>query len=269
MTIRKPARHLLGVLAVATMAVGLSACGGSDDPAPIQDGNGSAAPPTTVVPPVGTPPPVTPPTQDGPRVFELLITNATAGQPLSPGVVALHQPSVAMFRIGDPASEGLERLAEGAETDPLIGELQASDAVALAQATPGGPIPPGMSRTMRIEVPAGGDLRLSFATMLVNTNDALAAVNSLPVGSMSVGQTQTIGLSSYDSGTEANSEAGPAIPGPVSGGEGFNSARDDIRDAVHGHQGVVTSDDGLATSALTGIHRWDDPPALLSISRVE
>ncbi|HFQ61119.1 MAG TPA: hypothetical protein ENK39_02315, partial [Epsilonproteobacteria bacterium] len=77
-----------------------------------------------------------------------------------------------------------------------------------------------------------------------------------------------IGLVTYDAGTEANSELASTIPGPAGGGEGFNAARDD-KDFVSVHEGVVTKDDGLSTSALTQMHKWDNPAASVSIERVK
>ena len=50
--------------------------------------------------------------------------------------------------------------------------------------------------------------------------------------------------------------------------QGFNAARDDRNDRVTMHTGVVTMDDGLATSTLTGQHRFDNPAVQVRIERV-
>jgi hypothetical protein len=73
----------------------------------------------------------------------------------------------------------------------------------------------------------------------------------------------------YDAGTEADTEAAGTIPGPADGGEGFNAARDDSDDRVTMHAGVVTQDDGLATSVLTSQHKFDNPAVMVRIERID
>lgn len=241
--------NLLALTSVALL--GLAGCGGDDD--------------ATSVPIA----PTAPVAQD----YELTFTNLTAGQPLSPAVAVLHDQGYQLMTIGQPATVGLERLAEGAETDPLLAELAAQAAVKATGTSTGGPIGPGGSTTYTVSVtPASGTataLRLSLASMLVNSNDAIAAVNGQAIGSLAAGETMTFNLLSYDTGTEANIETAATMPGPAANGEGFNAARDDLSDAVHIHPGPVTSDDGLATSVLTGIHRWNHPVARLMVRRVK
>ena len=72
----------------------------------------------------------------------------------------------------------------------------------------------------------------------------------------------------WDSGTELNDELAATIPGPAGGGEGFNTTRDDT-DVVSFHPGVISQDDGLATSALSGNHRFLNPGARITITRTE
>ena len=75
----------------------------------------------------------------------------------------------------------------------------------------------------------------------------------------------------YDTGTEANTESADTVPGPAAGGgaqEGFNAARDDVRDAVFVHAGVITADDGLTSSTLSFTNRWDNPVMQVEIERL-
>jgi hypothetical protein len=120
------------------------------------------------------------------------------------------------------------------------------------------------------EVTAGrnSNIYLSLATMLVNTNDAYVGINSANIENLEVGDSRILFANAFDAGTEANSEALADIPGPAAGGEGFNAARDD-KDIITGHPGVVTSDDGLLTSALDESHRWDNPVAKITVMRFE
>ena len=110
-------------------------------------------------------------------------------------------------------------------------------------------------------------LLISVSTMLVNTNDAFTAVNAIAVGSMAVSDTVVFEGIANDAGTEADTEAAGHIPGPAGGGEGFNAARDDDADRVAMHAGVVSQDDGFATSGLTEQHRFDNPVMRVRITR--
>ena len=56
---------------------------------------------------------------------------------------------------------------------------------------------------------------------------------------------------------------------PAGGGEGFNAARSDRVDQVAMHTGVVSQDDGFATSGLTGQHRFDNPVTDIRIERTD
>lgn len=197
--------------------------------------------------------------------YEVAVANLTASQPLSPLAVALHGDGYAMWSIGASASSGLEQMAEGGDNTELLAEAgSATDGVTSGN----GLILPGQSDTLIIEADQASDLALSLASMLVNTNDAFTGLNARSVASMAVGAVQTVNLRVYDAGTEANSESAATIPGPAGGGEGYNPLRDD-NDAVRGHSGVVTNADGLSSSALSEAHRFDNPVARVTITRLK
>ena len=133
------------------------------------------------------------------------------------------------------------------------------------------PIGPAGSETVSIEVLESdvANLRISVATMLVNTNDAFSALDAMDVSSMAIGDTIMVELVAYDAGTEADTEAASDIPGPAGGGEGFNMARSDAADRVAMHAGMVSQDDGFATSDLTEQHRFDNPVMRVRIARTQ
>ena len=212
------------------------------------------------------PPPPPPPAM---ATFDVTVTNLTNAQPLSPVGVIAHVDGYAVFSIGTPATVGLEELAEGGDNSSLLAEADA-DANVRATATGAAPIGPGASETITIEVLETElpGLRISTSTMLVNTNDAITMLNGMSIGDLQAGDSVSMRTIAYDSGTEANSELAAHIPGPAGGGEGFNAARDDRLDAVAMHTGVVGADDGLAGSALTGQHRFDNPVAQVRIERI-
>lgn len=50
--------------------------------------------------------------------------------------------------------------------------------------------------------------------MLIPTNDAFTGVNAADLSSMAIGDSLTLSGSTWDSGTEANTETAITIPGP-------------------------------------------------------
>ena len=192
--------------------------------------------------------------------FAVTVTNLTNAQPLSPVAVIGHQAGFSVFAVGSPASPGLEELAEGGDNAALIAEATA-DAAVVATGSGAAPIGPAGSETVTISVfdRDRPDLLLSVSTMLVNTNDAFTGLNGFAVETMAVGDVMTLNAIAYDAGTEADTEMAIHIPGPAGGGEGFNAARDDQADRVAMHSGVVSQDDGLASSDLSEQNRFDNP----------
>jgi hypothetical protein len=201
--------------------------------------------------------------------FEVTVTNLTNGQPLSPVAVIAHQSGYSIFTVGTAATTGLETQAEGGDNSALIAEADA-DALVMASASGAAAIGPAGSETITIEVLESDlpGLTVSVSSMLVNTNDAITALNAAPVADMMAGDRISWHTIVYDSGTEANTEAAAHIPGPAGGGEGFNAARDDLADRVSMHAGIVSQDDGFDASDLTGQHRFDNPVAQVSIERI-
>ena len=239
------------VLLVGFAALGLAACDNDDnDPIPA--------------------PPPPPPPLPAMASFDVTVTNLTNAQPLSPVAVIAHVDGYSVFTIGMPATTGLETLAEGGDNSMLIMEADA-DANVLASGSGGAPIGPAGSETVTVEVLESDvpNLRFSVSTMLVNTNDAISGLNGVDVSALAEGDAWTGRAIVYDAGTEADTEAAGTIPGPADGGEGFNAARDDSDDRVTMHSGVITQDDGLATSALTGQHRFDNPAVMVRIERTD
>jgi len=202
--------------------------------------------------------------------FDVTVTNLTNAQPLSPVAVIAHQDGYAFFSVGSPATAGLEDMAEGGDNSALLAEADA-DAMVIATGSGAAPIGPAASETVTIQLLDLERLGLHFSvgTMLVNTNDAFTGLNAMPVETMAVGDILTIHGIAYDAGTEADSELATDIPGPAGGGEGFNAARDDQADQVAMHAGVVSRDDGFATSDLTEQHRFDNPVVQVVIRRTD
>ncbi len=216
----------------------------------------------TMLPP---PPPPPPPTAS----FEIVVSNLTNAQPLSPVAIIAHQDGFAVFEVGMPATGGLEELAEGGDNAALLAEAD-SDVAVIETASGAAPIGPAGSETLSIEVLQSDlpGLSMSVTTMLVNTNDAITVLNGHSVEDLQPGDVMTVRTIAYDAGTEANTEQAAHIPGPAGGGEGFNAARDDIADRVAMHVGVVSGDDGFPGSGLTGQHKFDNAVMQVRIERI-
>lgn len=201
--------------------------------------------------------------------YEITITNLTSNQPFSPPALVFHTAGYDAWELGAPASDGLEVLAEAGDATEFLGEAMANTSV-VGTAEGTGIIVPGGSDTIEFETELRliANLLFSFATMLVNTNDAFTGMTHTAIDDLGINQSMTLFTRSYDSGTEANSESAPSVPGPAGGGEGFNPDRDD-NDYVAVHSGVVTFDDGLLSSALGESHRWLHPVARVVLTRTE
>lgn len=199
--------------------------------------------------------------------YEVTVTNLSEAQPLSPPALILHRTGYHPWQVGNAAGSGLEQLAEGGVTTALLVEADAHPMVT-ATAEDSAAIPPGGSSSVIIGSLKFRDLSLSLATMLVNTNDGFTGLNAESVGDLGNHHSKSFMVMAYDAGTEANSETAATVPGPAAGGEGYNSSRDD-RDTVGGHPGVISADDGLVGSALNASHRFDNPVARITITRLE
>lgn len=199
--------------------------------------------------------------------YRVTVTNLTNNQPLSPAGIVLHASGYRAWETGTSAGQGLEMLAEGGDASDFIDEASANAAV-LDVAGGNAAIGPGGSDSVEFIITPNADLRISFATMLVNTNDAFAGIGDASIADLSANESVTFLARAYDAGTEANSETAATMPGPAAGGEGYNLARND-KDFVAVHAGVLTGADGLISSALDESHRWRNPVARLTITRIK
>lgn len=206
---------------------------------------------------------------DAMATFELTVTNITTAQPFSPVTALAADDSLSLFTLAQPASTELEEIAEGGDNSALLAATADDDAV-FSSVSGSGIIMPGMSETLTVMVPVDDldQAYLSALTMLVNTNDAITAVQQVPLNSITIGDSYPLMARAYDAGTEANTEAVGTIPGPADGGEGFNTTRDDTG-SVRVHPGVISVDGGLEDSVLSQVHRFDNPVALFSLTRIE
>jgi len=193
--------------------------------------------------------------------YSLKIKNITAAQPMSPLAVVVHNSSYNLFTVGNSASIELEKLAESGDNSLVINTVNTNIEQTKSSSSL---LTPSSVQDINI---TSNSKYISLATMLVNTNDAFAGLNSYDISAIGVGKSVEINLIAYDAGTESNSETSQSIPELV--GEGYNSSRDDTNSLIRAHSGVITADDGLSTSGLTSIHKFENPVATITISRIK
>ena len=199
--------------------------------------------------------------------YKVTVTNLTNNQPLAPQGFVLHTDGYLAWQTGEQATDGIEILAESGNPTAFLDQAITENNVLLT-AENASLIIPGSSDSVEIETSRDSDLRISVASMLVNTNDAFTGITDALIGNMAVNESKTVFVPAYDAGTEANSETGATVPGPAGNGEGYNPVQDDSG-FIYVHPGVVTADDGLAGSTLNESHRWDNPVAKITVTRTQ
>lgn len=194
------------------------------------------------------------------RIYEVTVTNVTKGTLFTPLLVVTHDSDVSLFTPGEPALDELATLAESGATGPLQTLLDGLTGLVSETATGSGPIMPG--HTMSIEIGAGSphDV-LSFAGMLVPTNDTFVAGDSLalPRGRSDI---VTTFVYAWDAGSEANDELCENIPGPQCM---------DMDDSGSPGEGYVYIGNGIQGNADLDedAYDWNNPVAYVVVRRVK
>lgn len=170
------------------------------------------------------------------RVAEIVITrndptptytvtfeNITDGQYFTPPNFAGHDRDVRVFKVGQPASAGVQSVAENGGVPDLAAELSSAvdDAgFGVSGVAPAdGPIGPGESVTFSFQTE---ESRLSLVAMLICTNDGFGGLDSIKLPGRA-GRTQIRHVRAFDAGTEINTENRADVPPAPFCGEGDGS----------------------------------------------
>ena len=145
--------------------------------------------------------------------YEVTVTNISKGVSFTPVLGVAHKPSIQLYSIGEPASEGLIRIAEGGDVSVL---QEALSGVAYTNTTEG-LLAPGESQTFELKAYPGAVF--SMASMLLPTNDTIVALNKKRFPRRGL---ITYYAKAYDAGSEMNDEYCSSIPGPQCGGVPFS-----------------------------------------------
>ena len=194
------------------------------------------------------------------QTFTVMLENLTVGTPtesgqiFSPALFITHTSGVKFVEAGTAASEELRAIAETGNNGPLSELAMGTEGVKAVQSADG-VLLPGASTSVMIDGGMDGWL-LSFATMLVQTNDGIVAGNSLSLfDEAGAPRTFTMDIMAYDAGTEENNELATHVPGPPFGGS---------EQAAEG--GVIMAHPGIMGSADVGMEfGWTEPVARLTV----
>jgi len=107
------------------------------------------------------------------ETFEVTITNATAGQVITPPVAFTHNSNVSLFQLGQAAPDYLVPLAEDGDSSGFAGADALTDVSALYMGTEG--IMPGSSQTFTLQTTSSHPL-ITVAAMFASTNDAFVSI---------------------------------------------------------------------------------------------
>ena len=211
------------------------------------------------------------------QMYEVTITNLTPGQPLTPPLLVTHAGNAGFFTPGEMASDELQQLAENGNAEPLVEMLQGKTGVLdIVQGT--APIVPAndpgkteLNYSETFTVSAEGNMRyLSFASMLVCTNDGFAGIDSVKLPFY---KQKTVYAMAYDARTEMNTEDFADIVPPCQGAigissddEGTGASNDAISEdgVVIPHTGIMGGDD-----LLESVHTWGNPVVKIDIVRMK
>ena len=198
------------------------------------------------------------------RTFEVTVTNLTEGQLFTPPVVATHRRQVAIFEVGAPASPGLQSVAENGGVPDLVAELTGNTHVDAVEVAGAGPLAPGSSVTITMDVSNKGKV-LSLASMLICSNDGFAGIDSIKLPRRP-GQKITAYGDAYDAGTEINTEDYDDLVPPCDG-----SGATGMSDPLLAEGGVVMPHAGIVGGAdlSPGIHGWTDPVVKITVQRID
>jgi hypothetical protein len=213
------------------------------------------------------------------RVYEVTITNLTGGQPLTPPLIATHRRPIHVFSVGEAASLGIQELAENGNLAPLEEALSAAKHVYAIEIGTTPLVPAGVPGSAMFDDAASytiesarGAKYLSFASMLICTNDGFAGLDAVRLP-RHLGRTMTVYGKAYDAGTEINTEDFADIVPPCqeligvsSGDPGTGMSNPALAEGgvIHPHLGVLGGSD-----LVLDVHNWSDPVVQVEITRVQ
>lgn len=209
--------------------------------------------------------------------YEVTITNLTPGQPITPPLLVTHGKDAGFFTVGEQASSEIQQLAENGNTQPLVEKLQKMSGVIdvvqgeapLVPANDPGQTGLAYSETFQITT-EGTSRYLSFASMLVCTNDGFTGVDSVKLPYYSQ---KTFYAMAYDARTEMNTEDFADLVPPCQGAIGISSDDEGTGESnpAIAENGIIIPHPGIMGKAdlIPEIHDWENPVVKIDVVRVK
>ncbi len=200
--------------------------------------------------------------------YEVTIENLTGGQPYTPPIIATHRAATDIFTVGQPASFEIKEIAENGNLGPMMTAL-GSDKHVFDTAVVAGPLLFGGSVTLTVTAAKGANF-LSFASMLICTNDGFTGVDSLRLPK-DVGDEIAVSTAGYDAGTERNTEDYKDIVPPCQGLHGVMvEPGTDVSNPALTEGGVIHHHPGIqgGVDLTAATHGWSNPVAEVTVERV-
>lgn len=207
--------------------------------------------------------------------YEVTVTNLTPGQPITPPLLVTHSKDMGLFTVGEMASEQLRQLVENGNADPMVQSMTGNEKVfdivqgqaPLVPANDPGETGLGYSETFTITA-AGNQKYLSFASMLVCTNDGFAGIDAVRLPHYSE---KTVYAKAYDARTESNTEDFADMVPPCQGAIGISSEDEGTGESNPeiSEDGIIIPHTGIMGGAdLTSAHAWSNPAVKIDIVRM-
>jgi len=210
------------------------------------------------------------------KMYEVTITNLTPGQPLTPPLLVTHSMNTGFFTTGEMSSAELQQLAENGNAGPLVAMLQGKAGISdivqgtvplVPEADPGNT---GLSHSETFVISAESNMKyLSFASMLVCTNDGFTGIDSIKLP----GNSKTVYAEAYDARTEMNTEDFADIVPPCQGAIGISSDDDGtgVTNPALAEDGVISHHPGIigGEDLLVDVHGWDNPVVKIEIVQMK
>jgi hypothetical protein len=197
------------------------------------------------------------------RTYEVTLTNRAAAQPISPPVLVTHDRDIRFWQKGVAANAGIIAIAEDGDPTMAVNMFDGVEGVTAVvnvgqPLTPKGTTVGGFTDSVTVTIDARPGDRLSFAGMLICTNDGFTGIDSLRLPNNS--RTRVAYAGGYDAGSEINTERSEDIVDPCSAlgpvvldgdTNGNENALVDAAGVVTRHRGIVGESD------LLSAHNWD------------
>ena len=212
---------------------------------------------------------------EGGQTYKVTITNLTAGQPLTPPILVTHTSRTGIFAVGEEASFGIQQIAENGNNEALL-EALSQDTQVHEVVVGSAPLVPahdpgkfGLGHSDTYTVTAHGKARfLSFASMLICTNDGFTGLDSIRLPNRKM----TVYTAAYDARTETNTEDFADIVPPCQFLIGVESddAGTGMSDTMLAEDGIVIPHPGITggSDLQPEVHGWADPVTKIEIERV-